>query len=186
MRAVVDIETDAINATKIHCIVARSKETGQTRHWIGDECRDFREWSKKIDTFIMHNGISFDAPVLNRLLGCNIKLSQIRDTLIESQLYNPIRDGGHSLEAWGKTLGFEKGDFHDSALRFLTGFPGCYGFFQHFLRLVGCNDGVDIAAHDANACLNKAPRQQRHADRQYRIGNEAGDFFVFFAFVQPV
>jgi DNA polymerase I-like protein with 3'-5' exonuclease and polymerase domains len=63
----------------------------------------------------MHNGISFDAPVLNRLLGCNIKLSQIRDTLIESQLYNPIRDGGHSLEAWGKTLGFEKGDFHDFA-----------------------------------------------------------------------
>jgi len=115
MRAVVDIETDAINATKIHCIVARSKETGQTRHWIGDECHNFREWSKKIDTFIMHNGISFDAPALNRLLGCNIKLSQIRDTLIESQLYNPIRDGGHSLEAWGKTLGFEKGDFHDFA-----------------------------------------------------------------------
>ena len=113
--AIVDIETDSLNATKIHCIVARSYETNKVKAWVGQECSEFVSWSQQIDTFIMHNGISFDAPVLNRLLGCNIKLSQIRDTLIESQLYNPIRDGGHSLEAWGKTLGFEKGDFHDFA-----------------------------------------------------------------------
>ena len=111
--AIVDIETDSLNATKIHCIVARSYKTNKVKAWVGQECSEFVSWSQQIDTFIMHNGISFDAPVLNRLLGCNIKLSQIRDTLIESQLYNPIRDGGHSLEAWGKTLGFEKGDFHD-------------------------------------------------------------------------
>ena len=111
--AIVDIETDSLNATKIHCIVARSYETNKVKAWVGQECSEFASWSQQIDTFVMHNGISFDAPVLNRLLGCNIKLNQIRDTLIESQLYNPIRDGGHSLEAWGKTLGFEKGDFHD-------------------------------------------------------------------------
>ena len=113
--AIVDIETDSLNATKIHCIVARSYKTNKVKAWVGQECSEFASWSQQIDTFIMHNGISFDAPALNRLLGCNIKLSQIRDTLIESQLYNPIRDGGHSLEAWGKTLGFEKGDFHDFA-----------------------------------------------------------------------
>jgi len=111
--AIVDIETDGLNATKIHCIVARSYEGNKVKAWVGQECSEFASWSQQIDTFVMHNGISFDAPVLNRLLGCNIKLNQIRDTLIESQLYNPIRDGGHSLEAWGKTLGFEKGDFHD-------------------------------------------------------------------------
>ena len=111
--AIVDIETDSLNATKIHCIVARSYETNKVKAWVGQECSEFASWSQQIDTFVMHNGISFDAPVLNRLLGCNIKLNQIRDTLIESQLYNPIRDGGHSLEAWGKTLGLEKGDFHD-------------------------------------------------------------------------
>ena len=111
--AIVDIETDSLNATKIHCIVARSYETNKVKAWVGQECSEFASWSQQIDTFIMHNGISFDAPVLNRILGCNIKLNQIRDTLIESQLYNPIRDGGHSLEAWGKSLGFEKGDFHD-------------------------------------------------------------------------
>tara|TARA_R100000781_G_scaffold16004_1_gene13156 strand:+ start:3698 stop:5332 length:1635 start_codon:yes stop_codon:yes gene_type:complete len=111
--AIVDIETDSLNATKIHCIVARSYETNKVKAWVGQECSKFASWSQQIDTFVMHNGISFDAPVLNRLLGCNIKLNQIRDTLIESQLYNPIRDGGHSLEAWGKSLGLEKGDFHD-------------------------------------------------------------------------
>ena len=113
--AIVDIETDSLNATKIHCIVARSYKTNKVKAWVGQECSEFASWSQQIDTFIMHNGISFDAPALNRLLGCNIKLSQIRDTLIESQLYNPIRDGGHSLEAWGNTLGHEKGDFHDFA-----------------------------------------------------------------------
>ena len=113
MRAVVDIETDAIDATKIHCIVARSADTGETRHWIGDQCREFGEWSKKIDTFIMHNGISFDAPLLNKFTGSDIKVNQIDDTLIKSQLYNPIRDGGHSLEAWGNFLGHKKGDYHD-------------------------------------------------------------------------
>ena len=113
VEAVVDIETDGINATKIYCIVARCYKTNKVESWVGQECKDFGVWSNQIDTFIMHNGISFDAPVLNRLTGSNIKLDQVRDTLIESQLYNPIRDGGHSLEAWGKTLGFEKGDFHD-------------------------------------------------------------------------
>ena len=113
MRAVVDIETDAINATKIHCIVARRADTGETRHWIGDQCLEFGEWSKKIDTFIMHNGISFDAPLLNKFTGSDIKVDQIDDTLIKSQLYNPIRDGGHSLESWGNFFNHKKGDYHD-------------------------------------------------------------------------
>ena len=111
--AIVDIETDSLNATKIHCIVARSYETNKVKAWVGQECSKFAGWSQQIDTFIMHNGISFDAPVLNRLLKCNIKLNQIRDTLIESQLYNPIREGGHSLEAWGKNLKYNKGEFND-------------------------------------------------------------------------
>jgi len=108
--AIVDIETDSLDATLIHCIVACDYTTGKEKVWIQDECKEFASWSKKIDTFIMHNGVSFDAPVLNRLVGSDIKLSQVRDTLIESQLYNPIRDKGHSLASWGERLGFPKGD----------------------------------------------------------------------------
>ena len=113
IKAIVGIETDAINATKIHCIVARSLSSDKEKVWIGDECQQFAGWSRQIDEFIMHNGISFDAPILNRLTGSSIKLSQVRDTLIESQLYNPIREGGHSLEAWGDRLNFPKGECND-------------------------------------------------------------------------
>ena len=111
--AVVDIETDSLDASQIHCIVARNYSDGKEKVWVGDQCKDFASWSKMIDKFIMHNGISFDAPILNRLTGSNIKLSQVRDTLIESQLYNPIRDGGHSLSSWGERLGFLKGECND-------------------------------------------------------------------------
>ena len=61
----------------------------------------------------MHNGISFDAPLLNKFTGSDIKVNQIEDTLIKSQLYNPIREGGHSLKAWGQFFGNHKGDFSD-------------------------------------------------------------------------
>ena len=108
--AIVDIETDSLDASTVHCIVACEYETGKEKVWVQDECSKFASWSEKIDTFIMHNGVSFDAPILNRLIGSKIKLSQVRDTLIESQLYNPIRDKGHSLAAWGERLGFPKGD----------------------------------------------------------------------------
>ena len=113
MKAIVDIETDSLDATKIHCIVAKAYYGNQERCWIGDECKSFPEWSRKISEFIMHNGISFDAPILNRLIGSQIKLNQIRDTLIESQLYNPIREGGHSLDSWGERLNYNKGNFNE-------------------------------------------------------------------------
>ena len=74
--AVVDIETDSLDPTKIHCIVA-DPLIEPTVTWVGDECKKFADWSKNIDQFIMHNGISFDAPVLNKLTGSNIKLNQI-------------------------------------------------------------------------------------------------------------
>ena len=113
MKAVVDIETDSLNATKIHCIVAQHYQTGETRQWVGDECAQFGGWSGKIDQYIMHNGISFDGPILNRLANAKIRPDQIRDTLIESQLYNPVRDGGHSLQSWGERLNYNKGEFHE-------------------------------------------------------------------------
>tara|TARA_R100001369_G_scaffold73196_1_gene101732 strand:+ start:2011 stop:3642 length:1632 start_codon:yes stop_codon:yes gene_type:complete len=113
MRAIVDIETDSLDAKRIHCIVSKDYDTGEVKTWILEECKKFVEWSNKVDQFIMHNGVSFDAPFLNKLLGCNIKVSQVRDTLLESQLFNPVREGGHSLAAWGNRFGYKKGDFND-------------------------------------------------------------------------
>jgi len=109
MRAVVDIETDSLDATKVHCIVAKDIDSGRVYPFPPNMVHGFRDWSQGVKQFIMHNGLSFDAPVCNRLLGTNIKPSQIVDTLVLSQLFNPIRDG-HSLKAWGERLGFPKGD----------------------------------------------------------------------------
>ena len=109
MRAVVDIETDSLDATKVHCIVAKDIDSGRVYPFPPDKVHEFKSWSLGVKQFIMHNGLSFDAPVCNRLLGTNIKPSQIIDTLVLSQLFNPIRDG-HGLGAWGERLGFPKGD----------------------------------------------------------------------------
>ena len=113
--AVVDIETDGLkeDVTKIHCIVAKCYNTGKVKSWTQDNCLEFGEWSKKIDHFIMHNGISFDAPLLNKFTNADIKPTQIRDTLLESQLFKPVREDGHSLRAWGKRLGKLKKDVED-------------------------------------------------------------------------
>jgi DNA polymerase-1 len=109
MRAIVDIETDSLDATKIHCIVAKDVDSGRVYPFPPDLLHGFRDWSLGVKQFIMHNGLTFDAPVLNRLLGTKIKVNQVIDTLILSQLFNPIREG-HSLKAWGERLGFPKGD----------------------------------------------------------------------------
>ena len=75
---------------------------------------------------IAHNGIKFDFITLklfgvldytvgylgqdDTIFGIPVKIT---DTLVRSRLFNPDRYGGHSLEAWGKSLGEFKGNFHD-------------------------------------------------------------------------
>ena len=107
---VLDIETDSLDATTIHCIVAKDVKSGEHYNFVEAECyTKFPEWSKSVDRFYMHNGLSFDRRVINDLTDASIPYEKIVDTLILSQLFNPIRDKGHSLEAWGNRLGFNKG-----------------------------------------------------------------------------
>ena len=109
MKVVLDIETDGFNPSKIHCIVAKDVATNTVYVWDASNMYGFKSWTKDVDKFIMHNGLSFDAPVLNRLLGIGIAPDKIIDTLILSQLFNPIREKGHSLRAWGEKLNMLKG-----------------------------------------------------------------------------
>jgi DNA polymerase-1 len=109
MKVVLDIETDGFNPSKIHCIVAKDVSTNTVYVWDSSNMYGFKSWTKDVDKFIMHNGLSFDAPVLNRLLGIGIAPDKIIDTLILSQLFNPIREKGHSLRAWGEKLNMLKG-----------------------------------------------------------------------------
>ena len=108
MRIVLDIETNLAH-DKIHVAVTKDIDTGEVKTWkVAD---NLREYLKGVSLIVMHNGIAFDAPVLNRLWKTKIRLNQVYDTLIVSRLLDPSSENGHSLEAWGNSLGFHKIDY---------------------------------------------------------------------------
>ena len=116
MKCILDIETNGLlnEATNVHCIVAYDIDGKKPYVFKGDECRArFPNFARNVSQFIMHNGLSFDAPMLNKLCGTKIKDNSILDTLILSQLFNPMRDGGHSLESWGERFKFPKGSIEN-------------------------------------------------------------------------
>ena len=107
---VLDIETNLAHDT-IWCCVTLHRETNDITVW--RSAQGLKEYLNNATSIIFHNGFAFDAPLLNRLWGTQIRKSQCEDTLLLSRLSDSSRDGGHSLEAWGNKLGFEKIDFSD-------------------------------------------------------------------------
>jgi DNA polymerase I-like protein with 3'-5' exonuclease and polymerase domains len=61
----------------------------------------------------MHNGINFDGPVLKKNWKITMRKTKVCDTLVISRLFSPSIELGHSLEAWGNRLGFQKTAFKD-------------------------------------------------------------------------
>jgi len=116
----VDIETDDLDAKHIWIIVCQDVKTKAVeifRKPTSDpaEAMRFKHYCHSYDKFVFHNGIGFDVPVINRLLGHTIEEKDVIDTLIISRLVNFEIMGGHSLDAWGRRLGLHKGDFKDFA-----------------------------------------------------------------------
>jgi DNA polymerase I-like protein with 3'-5' exonuclease and polymerase domains len=107
---VLDIETN-LEHDKIWCCVTLHRETNEIKVWKDKE--GLNEYLRNAVTIIGHNLIAFDAPVLNRVWGTKIKASQCADTLLLSRLSNAARDGGHSLDSWGKASGLAKIEFSD-------------------------------------------------------------------------
>ena len=110
MKIVLDIETNSKH-NKIWLAVTRDINTGEVKSW--KEASGLQKYLDSCDLIIMHNGISFDAPVLRETWKTSIMPSQVCDTLVLSRLLSPSLEGGHSLDAWGKRLGFPKGEFND-------------------------------------------------------------------------
>jgi len=106
-----DIETDGLDASTIWCAVCRNNGVSEV---ICNE-QDFKTYvSDRPDaSWVFHNGIGFDLPVLGRIWGVSFDRSRIIDTLVLSRLADPSRSGGHSLRNWGNILGFPKGDHED-------------------------------------------------------------------------
>ncbi len=115
-----DAETDGLNPSRIWVICAEDIDTGEQWTFLNpshvqEEKDRFIDLCKRAGKFVMHNGLGFDAPVVNRLIAeGTIDLDRVVDTLVVSRLVKyDVEGGSHSLDAWGQRLGFPKGKHSD-------------------------------------------------------------------------
>ncbi len=113
MQLVFDIETDDLDATLIHCIVAQDVDTEEIYKFPPDKLQEGYKFLATANTLIGHNIIGFDIPMVHKFGGVDLSSIPVIDTLVLSRLFNPAREGGHSLEKWGYKLGYHKIDFSD-------------------------------------------------------------------------
>ena len=121
---VFDIEANGLQPDKIWCIVA--KPLGKPVVSFGPNAIDEGiTFLQSADVLIGHNILGFDMPVINKLHGVDLSKKVIKDTLVMSRLFNPVRENGHSLKTWGYIVGFPKNeqpedwdDFSDEMLKY--------------------------------------------------------------------
>lgn len=146
MNIVLDLEGNGLRdtITKIHCIVVKELQKDNYYNFYDFILEDdysqplyrFKQFieTNNIESIIGHNIISYDLPILNKLLGIELnEQTKIIDTFIISQLLNPDRQlpkgcpvsiqdpatkrkkliGPHSLEALGWKLGEKKIHHYD-------------------------------------------------------------------------
>ncbi len=111
-RVLVDVETDGLEYTKIHCIAVRLLNDPIVH--LFTDVEDFNRWAYdegvQFDAcWIAHNGCGFDFAVLNDLTDVEVDLSRCLDTAVLSRLEDYNRQ--HSLKDWGMRLGVYKGDY---------------------------------------------------------------------------
>ena len=109
MTIYLDLEANGLTPDTIWCVVTRENGVSQV-HTNRNTLCEALEGSVSV---CGHNLIGYDLPVLKRLWGLSVASERVVDTLVLSRLYDPSRQGGHSLRAWGETLGFPKGDHSD-------------------------------------------------------------------------
>ena len=115
---VFDIETDGLDATKIHCLVIQDLKTSKIFKYSdhpgfdGDILTGLTVLNTA-DILVAHNGIGFDLFQIHKLYPqFDFYNKKVIDTWIMSQVLN-YRRGKHGLAAWGERLGYKKGDNTD-------------------------------------------------------------------------
>ena len=114
-RLVFDVETDGLDATKIWCIVAQDVDSKEIYAYGPDKLDAGYARLDSADGLVGHNIIGYDIPVIRKLMHKPdfAKDKTIIDTLVLSRLFNPVKDGGHSLNQWGNEIGFNKLEFKE-------------------------------------------------------------------------
>lgn len=121
MKVVIDVECNSlVNPSHVWVIVCKEVDTGNVhvfRRVTEDEKEKekFLAFARGVGTWIGHNLLGYDYPVLHRLVGLRIDnpWETCRDTLVLSKLFDYSREGGHSIEQYGTEFGLEKNDFSD-------------------------------------------------------------------------
>lgn len=115
LTVVSDVETDGLDPDNLWCVV--NKELGEKSYktWDFNSGYDtFIDYAKTVDRWVFHNGISYDGPVINKLLGSTvINPDKICDTFVVSRLVNYMGYNGHGLDEIGISLGQPKTVFND-------------------------------------------------------------------------
>ena len=113
MRFVVfDTESDGFvhEATKIHVLgYSEDGENVTTTHSYEDMTEFF---SQEDVMFVCHNAVRFDMPLVNKILGLDLKFDQFVDTLALSWYLEHQRQS-HGLAAWGEEFGVPKPEVDD-------------------------------------------------------------------------
>ena len=114
LRCVGDLEADGLlpTVTTVWCGAFSDLDTGE-KHFFGPwEMEKMVEFLKKVDFLVMHNGIDYDLPLMERLLKYTYQ-GEFFDSFIVSQMTVPDRLGGHGLGPWGERFGVPKPKHED-------------------------------------------------------------------------
>ena len=108
---IIDIETDGIDATKIHCMAVREESGHIQVHTVYDDMRSFLDSLRDSDRIIGHNFIRYDWPVLSRILKVETKAFIVDTLSLSWYLYPDVVK--HGLEQWGERFGIAKPKIDD-------------------------------------------------------------------------
>lgn len=128
MALIADIESNGLldTVTRVHLLGLKDTVTGNKLAIREAGMKVGLQMLNKADTVVMHNGIKFDIPAIQKVYPWfDIQQHKIVDTLVLSRLIYPhLKDldyrrknfpmrlsGSHSLEAWGHRLGCHKGEY---------------------------------------------------------------------------
>lgn len=108
---VFDVEADGLNPSKIHCLTAAIYSEDEWNLKTTTSYDDMRSFFEGTDVIVGHNIMRWDVPVVEGLLGIEIK-SKIIDTLALSWYLYPDRLK-HGLADWGEFFGVPKPKIDD-------------------------------------------------------------------------
>lgn len=112
---IADIEADGLldTITTIHQLSILDADTGELESYNGRErVRSGVFRLNAADAYVFHNGLGYDLPAIQKVIGVVLPWEKCIDTLVLSRLGNPERQG-HSLAVWGERVGVAKVEHSD-------------------------------------------------------------------------